>query len=219
MSDKKIEKLEEIIAYYNLHSNIFVPRVRQGLIKLKKELQAIDSEPSPVESNFMQVKELTDEEWMELPKEEILQLYKNCYQMLQTMSNLSGEKFTNIPTMTTTGEPKTEIDSEEEKEGKLYQCPYSKATKCNLKDCCLECETFGEHQDDEFVKLYDTSPVESSAEEYLKKQHCFKPSEIREFRGDRLAEILEEFASQRVEREVTKGGNYTDDYGKYEIRD
>ena len=28
---------------------------------------------------------------------------------------------------------------------KLYQCPYEKAVKCNLKDCCLECETFGEY--------------------------------------------------------------------------
>ena len=82
-------------------------------------------QPSPVKSNFMRVKELTDEEWMELPKEEILQLYKNCYQMLQTMSNLSGKKFTNIPTMTTTGEPKTEIDSEEaistEKKDKIVE--------------------------------------------------------------------------------------------------
>lgn len=30
-------------------------------------------------------------------------------------------------------------------ENKLYQCPYSKAAKCSLTDCCLECETFGEY--------------------------------------------------------------------------
>jgi len=37
---------------------------------------------------------------------------------------------------------------------KLYQCPYDKAVKCNLKDCCLYCETFGEYlneQDTEYV--------------------------------------------------------------------
>jgi hypothetical protein len=27
----------------------------------------------------------------------------------------------------------------------LYQCPYERACKCDLKDCCLECETFGEY--------------------------------------------------------------------------
>lgn len=27
---------------------------------------------------------------------------------------------------------------------KLYQCPYCKATKCDLKDPCLGCETFSE---------------------------------------------------------------------------
>ena len=32
---------------------------------------------------FMQSRDLTDEEWMALPKEEILQLYKNCYSMLK----------------------------------------------------------------------------------------------------------------------------------------
>jgi hypothetical protein len=31
---------------------------------------------------FMQSKDLTDEEWLKLPKEEILQLYKNCYKLL-----------------------------------------------------------------------------------------------------------------------------------------
>jgi hypothetical protein len=35
-----------------------------------------------MKTNFMQTKELTDEEWMKLPKKEILQLYKNCYKML-----------------------------------------------------------------------------------------------------------------------------------------
>ena len=33
-------------------------------------------------NNFIQMRDLTDEEWMKLPKKEILQLYKNCYKML-----------------------------------------------------------------------------------------------------------------------------------------
>jgi hypothetical protein len=42
-----------------------------------------------------------------------------------------------------------ELMKDSEKEEKksadgLFQCPYSKATRCNLTDCCLECETFGE---------------------------------------------------------------------------
>jgi hypothetical protein len=38
-----------------------------------------------------------------------------------------------------------EAEKEEKKSADgLFQCPYSKATRCNLKDCCLECETFGE---------------------------------------------------------------------------
>jgi len=36
-------------------------------------------------TNFMQWQDLTDEEWMALTKEEILQLYKNCYAMLEGM--------------------------------------------------------------------------------------------------------------------------------------
>jgi hypothetical protein len=40
-----------------------------------------------MKTNFMQTKELTDEEWMKLPKKEILQLYKNCYKMLMDYTN------------------------------------------------------------------------------------------------------------------------------------
>jgi len=29
---------------------------------------------------------------------------------------------------------------------KLYQCPYSKATLCDLTEPCLGCETFGEFE-------------------------------------------------------------------------
>jgi uncharacterized membrane protein len=41
------------------------------------------------EINYMQIRELTDEEWLKLPKEEILQLYKNCYSILMNYIKLS----------------------------------------------------------------------------------------------------------------------------------
>lgn len=34
------------------------------------------------------------------------------------------------------------------------------------------------------------------AEKYLKKNYCLKPSEIRKFRGDRLAEIMNKYAKK-----------------------
>jgi hypothetical protein len=57
---------------------------------------------SETEVHFIQTRKLTDEEWLRLPKEEILQLYKNCYKMLQNYIGLSGEKVEDIPTITTT---------------------------------------------------------------------------------------------------------------------
>jgi len=50
----------------------------------------------------MQIRELTDEEWMKLPKEEILRLYKNCYSMLQNYIKLSGENIPEVKTVTST---------------------------------------------------------------------------------------------------------------------
>jgi hypothetical protein len=52
--------------------------------------------------NLIQTRDLTDEEWLELPKEEILQLYKNCYSMLMNYIQLSGEKIEDIKTFTST---------------------------------------------------------------------------------------------------------------------
>lgn len=49
-------------------------------------------QPQPektAEEMFMQFRDLTDEEWLKLPKEEILQLYKNCYQMLTALKSQS----------------------------------------------------------------------------------------------------------------------------------
>ena len=43
--------------------------------------------------NFLQMRDLTDEEWLRLPKKEILQLYKNCYNILQSyISKQESEK-------------------------------------------------------------------------------------------------------------------------------
>lgn len=36
-----------------------------------------------MKTEFTQIRDLTDEEWLKLPKEEILQLYKNCYKLLK----------------------------------------------------------------------------------------------------------------------------------------
>ncbi len=56
------------------------------------------SEPTQPENqtNFMQIRDLTDEEWLRLPKEEILQLYKNCYTMLEDMIK-SRDKIQPLP--------------------------------------------------------------------------------------------------------------------------
>lgn len=62
-------------------------------------LQEQEKEPS---ANFMQIRELTDEEWLKLPKEEILRLYKNCYSMLQNYIKLSGENIPEVKTVTST---------------------------------------------------------------------------------------------------------------------
>jgi hypothetical protein len=51
---------------------------------------------------FQSSVEVTDKELLGLSKEEILQLYKNCYAMLQNYISLSGEKVIDIPTITTT---------------------------------------------------------------------------------------------------------------------
>lgn len=37
-----------------------------------------------------------------------------------------------------------------------------------------------------------------TAEEYLEKMHGLQPHDIREFRGDRLAEIMEEYATEQT---------------------
>jgi hypothetical protein len=58
----------------------------EGFLKLRDELTTLKSElsePKKVKTIFMQARELTDEEWLKFPKEEILQLYKNCYAMLK----------------------------------------------------------------------------------------------------------------------------------------
>ena len=113
MNDKLIiEKLKELIAYYiRMTRKISTPYVTE----IESELTALESSPddkhetdgnsySDIErkndlvndeikkhetANFYQTRDLTDEEWLKLPKEEILQLYKNCYKMLMQYINQS----------------------------------------------------------------------------------------------------------------------------------
>ena len=63
-----------------------------------KWLECFDWYLLPIEEqkmvNFMQIRDLTDEEWLQLPKEEILQLYKNCYKMLMDFTQKTAEEQT-----------------------------------------------------------------------------------------------------------------------------
>ena len=53
-------------------------------VELFEQINKLEEEKEqPIQSaDFMQMRDLTDEEWLKLPKEEILHLYKNCYKML-----------------------------------------------------------------------------------------------------------------------------------------
>ena len=57
----------------------FVPEFIQTIIESQQTPQ---SKESGEKTNFVQIRDLTDEEWMKRPKEEILQLLKNCYKLL-----------------------------------------------------------------------------------------------------------------------------------------
>lgn len=50
------------------------------------------------ENYFMRIRDLTDDEWKALPKEEILQLYKNCYKMLMEFINSKQTAIVDINT-------------------------------------------------------------------------------------------------------------------------
>ena len=78
---------------------------------IASELLALqEKKEEPTGSNFVRITELTDEEWLKHSKEEILQLYKNCHQMLMNYIGLSGEKIQDIRTYTSTdGEPTKDI--------------------------------------------------------------------------------------------------------------
>ena len=90
--------------------------IYKSATKLIKELVSDPNKPEvkTAEANFIQTRELTDEEWMKMPKKEILQLYKNCYVMLKNYIGLSGEKIQDVKTYTSTG-----FSSEVKTAGKL----------------------------------------------------------------------------------------------------
>ena len=52
---------------------------------------------------------------------------------------------------------------------KLYQCPYERASKCNLKDCCLECETFGEYLNSNTIPYLESRTPEIPSDEAFAK--------------------------------------------------
>ena len=80
--DKLIEKYKELESIVNkLPNDTHRQFLLDSMVALKAELTALESMEQS--ANFIQVRELTDEEWLAMPKEEILKLYKNCYGMLQ----------------------------------------------------------------------------------------------------------------------------------------
>jgi hypothetical protein len=91
---------------------IIYPNEPESLAVKICKLPIAEGEQEKVSSNFMQARDLTDEEWLELPKEEILQLYKNCYNMLQNYIGLSGEKIEDVPSFTSTEYPEAPFYSE-----------------------------------------------------------------------------------------------------------
>jgi hypothetical protein len=102
------ELWNEFEKWEDSQNRIFADNLRERLdniIILKgklSELASLKQDKPEKAVNFMQIRELTDEEWLKLPKEEILQLYKNCYAMLQNYIGLSGEKIEDVLTITTT---------------------------------------------------------------------------------------------------------------------
>jgi hypothetical protein len=97
-TQKIIENLKKQVRIKDLYlMELDLPEVwsqerHEKFIRLKTEEKILESELISLEStpddkqgeniNYYQTRDLTDEEWLKLPKEEILQLYKNCYKML-----------------------------------------------------------------------------------------------------------------------------------------
>ena len=104
LSDEYLTEMVENIVIYrgdikDIRKNLvgFLKRYRDEIANLESE---IAKEPEVENVDFIQVRDLTDEEWLELPKEEILKLYKNCYAMLLRFSSLSVQGATKEPSKT-----------------------------------------------------------------------------------------------------------------------
>jgi hypothetical protein len=100
-TDELISKLEELVeeVYYpeQNRDNSYIKKLKSEISQLKEQIK---KEETSV--NLIQIRDVTDEEWLKLPKEEILQLYKNCYSMLNNYIKLSGEKIKHPKTFTST---------------------------------------------------------------------------------------------------------------------
>jgi len=81
MKDKIIKiknRVEKIMKEWNFPNEHYIEV--QGALMVCNELLEQESKETSV--NYMQMRDLTDEEWLKLPKKKILQLYKNVYKML-----------------------------------------------------------------------------------------------------------------------------------------
>lgn len=59
------------------------------------------------------------------------------------------------------------LNNKDMKKNELYQCPYESACKCNLKECCLHCETFGEYLNGNTIPFESKLSVPSEEEQYV----------------------------------------------------
>jgi hypothetical protein len=89
-----------------------------NIAKALIEFASLKSDTPFTSANYMKIRELTDEEWMKLPKEEILQLYKNCYKMLIDQVKSDNEEVIDvsdedIEDIITGKKPHTKIDNSE----------------------------------------------------------------------------------------------------------
>jgi len=96
---KRMAREELTLRTYLKHNNCSEEHIEAEVLRfldcsICNKILASHPEPQQekqtAELNYMQMRDLTDEEWLKLPKEEILQLYKNCYSMLNQQISYSN---------------------------------------------------------------------------------------------------------------------------------
>jgi hypothetical protein len=141
-------------------------------------------------ADYVRTRDLTDEEWLKLPKEEILQLYKNCYSMLK-------QQYANQPT-----EDFPDIDFRRDIANELSRDEL-------IERLCEMNKTYTEMRKEWFEKTQLSQSTEGlSAEDFFKERfQTYKkepiPNEIHLFK-ESLFKLMEDFASQFQKENVKK---------------